>query len=171
MNQKGYTLIEILISLLILALIFGIGFIGYREFSKRQALAAVVRNINADLRLTQELAFAGTKPTAGCSVLNGYTFKADVVAFPLTFFKQYSISPNCSPAYGGPSTKTVVLPDGFYILPVPLWAQAFTFKTIGEGTTIPSGSTATVRIYQESSGWWWTWPITDITVSSEGVIR
>ena len=78
-KYAGYTLIEILVSLPIVGLIFGIGYVNFRDFSRRQALAGVARMVKGDLRLAQEQALAGKKPThAFCNPsnqLDGFNFR------------------------------------------------------------------------------------------------
>ena len=67
---KGFTFIELLIGLVIMAIIFSIGFANYREFSSRQKIEGATREIKADLRLAQQKATIGSKPT-WCDI-NGY---------------------------------------------------------------------------------------------------
>ncbi|KKR39915.1 MAG: Pilin assembly protein [Candidatus Woesebacteria bacterium GW2011_GWB1_40_101] len=62
MTKRGYTLIELLVAITILGIIFGAGYISFRDFSRRQALTAAVRTVSGDVRLTQEMALSGKKP-------------------------------------------------------------------------------------------------------------
>ena len=47
-NSKGYTLIEILVVISIMAILFTVGFAGYRDFSRRQVLLGAVNQIQGD---------------------------------------------------------------------------------------------------------------------------
>ena len=40
-HNAAYTLIEILVALTIVGLIFGIGYVNFRDFARRQALAGI----------------------------------------------------------------------------------------------------------------------------------
>src|SRR5437762_5518928 len=69
--KKGYTLIEILVGLSIIGILFAVGYLNFRDYARRQAVVAASRALKSDLRLAQEQALAGQKPT-GCGTLNGY---------------------------------------------------------------------------------------------------
>src|SRR3989344_2781413 len=104
-NNTGYTLIEILVGLTIIGIVFGVGFLSFREFSRRQSLAGGVKNLVGDLRLAQEQAIAGKKPednkcTSG--LLNGYNFR---VIPPDT----YQVEALCTG--GVVIVKTVIVPS------------------------------------------------------------
>ena len=92
-NRSGYTLIEILVSMSIIGLIFNFGYISYRDFARRQSLLGNARNLRADLRLAQEQAMSGKKPSSvACSgegSLVGYDFYLDSAT-------SYVIQANCT---------------------------------------------------------------------------
>ena len=69
--QRGFTLIELLVSMLIMAILAGVGFISIRTFSQRQQVVQSVKNLQQELRFAQKKARVGEKPT-GCVTLNGY---------------------------------------------------------------------------------------------------
>jgi len=127
-NFKGYTLIELLVGISIVAVIFGIGLISYREFSRRQALTGVLKQVKADLRLAQQLALTGQKPEV-CTKLIGYTFTATS--------SNYKIIASCSG--GTVETKTVDISADTTIS-----AGSVTFKILGQGTSLSSPLTYTV---------------------------
>src|SRR4030067_2920560 len=78
-RTPGYTLIEIMVALSIISIMFGIGYVAYREFSRRQSLSSAIRLIIGDLQLAQTQAITGTKPRdVVCdspNVLSGYNFE------------------------------------------------------------------------------------------------
>jgi type IV fimbrial biogenesis protein FimT len=86
-SNGGYTLVEVLVAIMIVTLMLTIGVASYREFSTRQALQSVGRQIIGDLRLTQEEALAGKKPVGACQVLDGYRF--------IISGSSYSVVANC----------------------------------------------------------------------------
>jgi type II secretory pathway pseudopilin PulG len=72
-------LIELLIGLTIISLLLGVGYANYREFARNQTLLGASRQIKGGLRLAQELALAGNKPSPACDGrdLDGYGFRID----------------------------------------------------------------------------------------------
>ncbi|MCX6705598.1 MAG: prepilin-type N-terminal cleavage/methylation domain-containing protein [Candidatus Woesebacteria bacterium] len=126
--RKGYTLIEVLISLTIIGLLFGFGFASFRDFSRRQHLAGVARTIKGELRLVQGKASAAEKP-AGCDtkILSSYSFH-------ITPPSSYEVIANCS---GGVNVtvKTENLPDGVTMISTQ---NTISFKVLGQGTNIVS---------------------------------
>lgn len=133
----GYTLIELLIGISVVGIIFSVGFVNFRDFSRRQALIGTVREISGELRLAQERALSGQKPDdINCNppnTLAGY-------AFTVTSPNSYTVAASCS---GGlVEIKNVQLvPTVTISTPNP---NPILFKVLGEGTNIPSGTTATL---------------------------
>jgi prepilin-type N-terminal cleavage/methylation domain-containing protein len=148
----GYTLIEILITLTIIGLIFGFGYISFREFSQRQALSGLARSIKGDLRLAQESALAGKKPSGiNCNspnLLNGYYFQR-------VSSTNYTLGASCSA--GTIESKSVNLPAD--VTMSSFSPNPIIFKVLGQGTNI-SGSTI-ITLTQISSGNTRTITITD----------
>jgi prepilin-type N-terminal cleavage/methylation domain-containing protein len=131
---KGYTLVELLVGISIVAVIFGVGFISYREFSRRQSLTGITKQLVGDLRLAQQLALTGQKPEV-CTKLIGYTFTATS--------SNYKIIASCSG--GTVETKTVDISADTTIS-----AGSVTFKVLGQGTSLTSPLTFTIT--NSSSG-------------------
>jgi prepilin-type N-terminal cleavage/methylation domain-containing protein len=145
--KEGYTLIELLVGITIISIVFTIGFAGFREFSRRQALSGVTKSIKADLRLAQQLSLTGQKPNSDqgtCTQLNGYTFKIESIT-------EYTISANCTNA--NRVVKTVDLDTNVSISPNLSSVQ---FKVLGQGTNLvtdyvislshSSGAAATITV-------------------------
>ena len=53
LNQKGFSLIELLVVVLIIAILIGLAFVSYRLFEKRTELETTAQNILATLKLAQ----------------------------------------------------------------------------------------------------------------------
>jgi prepilin-type N-terminal cleavage/methylation domain-containing protein len=164
----GYTLIEILIAITIIALLFLTGFASYREYSRRQELVSAVRSIRGDLRQAQEMAIASKKPSAcaAADALDGYRF---VVIPP----GSYQILWLC----GGSTTgveKSVALPSGITISglsPNLTPSNTILFKTLGQGTNIPTGDppgsgSTIITVIQSDLG-----QSADITITTGGEIK
>ncbi len=130
---KAYTLIELLVVITIGIIVFGVGIAGYREFSRRQSLTGVLKQVKADLRLAQQLALTGQKPEGvTCTKLDGYTYAS--------LGTGYTLTANCiNPATINHLIKTVDLPTG-----TTLSAGSVKYKILGQGTNLPSSLTFTV---------------------------
>lgn len=155
-NRLGYTLIEILVGMSIIGLIFSFGYISYRDFARRQSLLGSARRLKADLRLAQEHALSGKKPSSvACSAegsLNGYDFYVDSTT-------SYVIQANCT---GGlVDDKVVEISSEISLTAVP---NRFTFKVVGKGTSLSGPATITL-----------TQAVTEntqiVTISPEGEIK
>lgn len=138
--KKAFTLIEILISMLIIGIIMGIGSLSYRDYTRRQQVTAAARQIRADLVDAQQQALSGNK--LGCTgVLDTYTVSRISVT-------QYQIAGICS---GPPTTNVYKLAT----LPTNTQMDNFSnisFKTVGEGTVIVGNSiTITLRAMSGST--------------------
>jgi len=138
MKKNGYTLIEVLIVIAIMAILFTIGFNSFQDYQRQQILIAGVRGVTADLHTAEEYALSGYKPGGCTTLLNGYKFN-------VTSSTTYTISANCTPNTDI-QVETNTMPQGLTIStpnPNPIF-----FKTLGQGTNIPSGGTATITITQ-----------------------
>ena len=131
MRFKGYTLIELLVGISILAIIFGVGFASYREFARRQSISGILKVIKADLRLAQQLSLTGQKPDGVvCTTLVGYIFmRADSVS--------YQLIADCTNA--NHIIKTVSMPENTTIS-----AGSVTFKVLGQGTDLTAPLTFSI---------------------------
>jgi prepilin-type N-terminal cleavage/methylation domain-containing protein len=134
----AYTLIEVLIALTVIGILFGFGYVNYRDFSRRQALSGIVKQIQGDLRLAQQMALSGQKPTdLSCVTLDGITFG-------ITPPQTYSIRAQCDGAPGY-IFKEIALPGGVTIAGGT--TNPIIFKVLGQGTNLPSGG-VTITLLQ-----------------------
>jgi prepilin-type N-terminal cleavage/methylation domain-containing protein len=138
-RKSGYTLIELLVGLTIIAIVFSIGFAGYRDFSRRQAVAGVTKSIQSDLRNAQQLALTGQKPTVDylnnpvtCTRLSGYSFSR-ISAI------NYQIRAHCDNVALPIAVKDIVLSSD-----LSLSAGSVKFKVLGQGTDLPDSLIFTV---------------------------
>lgn len=58
-KNYGFTLVELLVSLVVISILVGLGYANFRKYSQKQALWAAARQIEGDLRLTQSYALSG----------------------------------------------------------------------------------------------------------------
>lgn len=131
MIHKGYTLVELLVGISIVAVVFAVGFVSYREFSRRQSLTGVTKQLVGDLRLAQQLALTGQKPTTGsCTTLVGYVISR-------TSSTSYDLIADCSNA--DYVIKTIDMP-----IDTTISVGNVTFKVLGQGTDRTSPLTFTI---------------------------
>ncbi len=147
MPSRGFTLIELLVSIGILISVFSLGFAGYRDYSRRQEMASISRQLRADLRWAQSLALSGHKPTADylgaatsvCQSANpliGYNLQSSANSYRIRAVcnqagtAQFVIIKNTAvPSYftltGGYNGGSPVNPSGYFV-----------FKPLGQGTNL-----------------------------------
>jgi prepilin-type N-terminal cleavage/methylation domain-containing protein len=139
-QTAGFTLVELLIVISIIAILSATGLATYINFSRNQLVSQAARKIAQDLRLAQSLASSNQKPESGCGILNGYVFKVDS---PTT----YSIIPDCTPLYTGKPIKTGSVADN---LDLSGFSQV-KFKVLRQGVETTGGTTITVRGFVDKS--------------------
>lgn len=135
-NNSAYTLVELLVGTSILSIVFGIGLVNYRDFSRRQALTKTVKQVKADIRSAQQFALIGQKPEGSCDNLDGYTFSR-------TSATNYRILVNCVSNLGLATSleiKNVILDTGITFTSTN---PSFKFKILGQGTNLLSSNTLT----------------------------
>lgn len=135
--SPGFTLIELLIITTILTITFSAGFAGFRDYSRRQQLEGLARQLRGDLSLSLTKALSGTKPTiAACNppnTLQGYGIQVVAGGLSYNLYVMCAGSPNPS------TTDTRTLPIGYTISRAPAVPANAYFKVLGQGTSIPSG--------------------------------
>lgn len=128
-SSQGYTLVELIIGIVIISIVFTIGYAGYRQFSRRQALTGVSQTLIADLRVAQQLALTGQKPLgATCLKLRGYTF----TRVSSSNYKIYATCDNNGSTVNH-ETKSVDLATGVGLTAT---TNSILFKVLGQGTDL-----------------------------------
>jgi len=120
----GFTLIELLVAVSVMGIVFSVGVAQYQEFNRRQIVLQAAQDLKSDLRLAQDKALAGEKPS-GCETLEGYRLS-------FTSEKNYKIEAVCS---GGVTSEVksvdlsgnVTGPSGEWVL----------FKVLAQGVENP----------------------------------
>ena len=166
MKSKGYTLIEVLVVLTIIGVLFSVGFASYRDFSRRQALAGIAKQIVGEMRLAQQMALSGEKPSAcGNNVLDGIGFEIKLLTQDSKDYYNYKIRAVC----GGepyPILKDYSFPAGSVIFDFSNFSiNPIIFKVLGQGTNIPDGIPDRLLLKDLSNNSY------EITVDSGGVIK
>ena len=156
--KSGFTLVELLVALGIIAIVFSLSFAAYREFSRRQQLTEAVNVFKSNLFLAQQRALSGERSIcASGEVLNGYRVYFDNPA-------SYIVFADCGKPW--PQTwddqpiKWVNLPSGITKSAGP--ADIY-FKVLAQGTAFDKDET--VIFTQVSSG-----KILNVTITKTGSI-
>lgn len=133
----GYTLVEILVSLSIISILFGAGYLSYRDFSRKQYLNSFTEKLKSDLILAREKAIAGEKPEECTGSLNGYNFGF--------YGDSYQIVAVCS---NDTLIKSVEIPSDLEVT-APA-TNPILFKVLNKGTNL-TGLDQVVTIKQTST--------------------
>jgi prepilin-type N-terminal cleavage/methylation domain-containing protein len=138
-KAKAFTLIELMVAIGLMLIIFTVALPNYRSYQRSKVLDKAYQDMVADIRLAQEYAISGNKPTAcGSDILQGYE-----VYYASGF--RYQIRAVCGGNYV--YVKTVDLNDVTQSSFNPIG-----FKVLGEGTNISAGATRTITLTQSNTG-------------------
>ena len=156
LQKKGYTLIELLVGIIILSILFSIGYASFRKYSRRQVLVSFTRKVKGDLSLAREMSISGEKPsTFFCdspNTLSGYNFR-------VISNESYIVEALCS---GGIVQIKEVSVEDDLSLNVP--ENPVFFKVLSKGTNLSSD--IEVKITQKSTG-----NISSIYITKSGEIK
>lgn len=88
----GFSLIELLVVVAIIMVLSGVSLVGYNNFNERQQVVRDAQNLASNLRLAQQWALSGYKPTGWCRVAGQTLLRWEVVVTAA----QYTIQGICS---------------------------------------------------------------------------
>lgn len=132
--KKGFTIVELLVSISILVFIGSGMFAAYREFARREVLDSTYQELKSNLSFVRQQALSGVKPTGCTEPLNAY-----VVTFTNS---SYTFSAVC-----GASTtigvKTYNLASGVEFTATR--PTSIRYKVVGDGVIVSGGTTITIR--------------------------
>jgi prepilin-type N-terminal cleavage/methylation domain-containing protein len=97
MKNNGFTLIELIVTIVVVSILTTIGFISLRSSSRTQALNKIEREIKVGLEKAKNDAFYSKKPLSGCEIFAGNEFYLDIGN------SLYTISAICQTEAGGES--------------------------------------------------------------------
>jgi len=167
--QSAYTLIEILVAITIIGLLFNVGYANFRAFSQRQALSGIIKQIQGDLRLAQQMALSGQKPQ-GPDALACQTNSLDGIQFGMTTSAPYLYRIRALCGSGGTNTLPIIkefdFPSDVTPSPVTFSPNPIIFKVLGNGTNIPAGGSVVITLTQVGTN-----NKATITVTSGGAIQ
>ena len=110
MRKRGFTLIELMVVISIIALLVGLSIAGYSNFNKTQTLQAAAKDLKNNLRLAQNKALAQEKPTT-CTCLSGYQVMIGPSSYQMQAFCGLDPKAPCGP------TQTFSVPTSVTLSP------------------------------------------------------
>ncbi len=125
--MKGFTLIEVIVSIGISLLVVGAVIVNYNGYNDTQTLKQAALTLKNNLRFAQVKALAGEKPASNCTRLVGYE-----ISFMAGGYTQQA---SCEPEGLSGEATTVTFPSSLQFNPVP---SAFTFYVVSQGTNLAS---------------------------------
>jgi type II secretory pathway pseudopilin PulG len=134
--RSGFTLIEVIItSSIMMALVVG-SIAGYGSFNRRNTLKQAALTLKNNLRLAQNNANTGNKPSTGCAGMKLDSYRVLFTSL------DYSVTPVCGGSSILDETLKITLPKGITISnPIP---SAIDFLVLSRGTTIANKETITL---------------------------
>jgi len=158
-SEGGFTMVEMVMVVVIMAIMFTIGAASYREYQQRQYLENAVLMVEDDIKVARQLAFSGRIPV-GCDQFDGYA----IHVFDVT--ETYSIGAVCRNKRCQNNSGTdfcvkenVPLPPGIEVDSVPGFPGGLvTFlssgRGVGEGMNTPerTADTAVLTFRMTGSG-------------------
>lgn len=148
MISRGFTFIELLVSVSILLLLAGLLVAGYNGFNSSQQVTQAAATVRNNLRAIRTAASSGVKPV-GCDTLVGY-----MVNFSDNSSYASSVICSSGAVQNGSIISSYSLPNGIHFVPVP---QTIIFYPIDRGASIAEsivikGSSKTETISVSISG-------------------
>jgi prepilin-type N-terminal cleavage/methylation domain-containing protein len=140
--MKGFTLIEVVVSISISLIVTGLIIANYNSYNDIQTLKQAALTLKNNLRFIQSKAGSGEKPVSGCTELLGWT---------ITFIdaSSYKYQPSCSDGLVDPVTTVDLPPSVKFTTPIP---PSFTMNVLTRGTSLSSDTpillTAVGKTYQ-----------------------
>lgn len=132
MKNNGFSLIELLVSISIISVLFGVGIAAYNEFNRKQIMTQNAKQVESDLRLAQNKALTGQKDcvTVCGGDING---RCTNTSLPLVGwfinFTTKEIYGKCSTSVFG--TSTITYPDSITVTSSP---SPIMFSTLNIGS-------------------------------------
>lgn len=166
-RQLGFTLVELITAITIMALLSSIGIASFLNYSRIQELNSATQNVVTMLQQAKASTESQVKPSLSCNPgpLNGYRVKIDSAPSAET----YTLVPICATSEDT-YQKTETLPTN--IIFTANSTQSVTFETItGNVTILPAGSTITLQHKLTGVAWGSTQLSKTITVETDGRIH
>ena len=124
-TKKGFTLIEIIVTISFIGLFLATGLVYYQNFNRRQILNQAAKDLSSNLRLAQSRTLAGEKPQDWCNAED-----ETLVGYRLEFSSEteYQLMAVCSSSEIH-VTKIVKLPNNL----VGPSGSSVLFKVLAQG--------------------------------------
>jgi prepilin-type N-terminal cleavage/methylation domain-containing protein len=127
-GRQGFTLIEIIVSVMLILILSGLLVAGYNGYTSTQSITQAAVTLKSNLRSVRTSAISGMKP-ANCDTLVGYT-----ITFPsATTYRTSGVCMVGGVQQATGTTASYQLPPGVTFSPVP---QTITFYSINQAPTV-----------------------------------
>ena len=137
--MKGFTLIEVIVSVSIALALVGGMIVNYNGYNDRQTLKQTALTLKNNLRFAQAKAQSGEKPAPACTELIGWA---------VTFVSGgYATQASCNPEGLVGDITSVTFPSGVTASPVP---AAIIFRVLSRGTMLVSAETITLSGFSQT---------------------
>lgn len=90
MGAKGFSLIEMMVSVVVMSLLVGGGVAAYIKFNDKQQVVTTGKEFGIFVRAAQKKVKAGDKPESGCNKLEGYQLDIPSSAGPARIYAMCS---------------------------------------------------------------------------------
>lgn len=150
-NQRGFTLIEMLVAVSIMLVIVGGGMAAFSRFNDRVVVTESARSVQSFLRTAQTKARAGDRPNVVCAKLEGYrvTFVQNLGTVTMTPLCRTPATAPAAAPLPAPNIDTLTLPGNV----VSDVSATLDFLVLKGGVLINNNvGTGTVRITLKNPG-------------------
>lgn len=130
--RDGFTIIELVLSMVILTTILGLTVPFFRDFRTNQELEQAVQTVKTSLRFAQSQAFGGVKPTACTTTLLGWYIKMQNNATSYQVYYRCGDGLKGETRISNPYKDPTALPQGMTITVFPDFDVLF--QPVNKGT-------------------------------------
>lgn len=153
-HRKGFTIIEILVGMVVMAVLFGAGSVSYRDYVRRESVNNAASEVRTVLYKVRQLAQDGVKPDSGLTnASHCYGTGKTLNRYILSLYRinlqelRYSIIAECTGyLVTVQNTQSIKLPLGSsFSIPPSQYIFAYFDVVTGEVTMYPTTAT-TIRV-------------------------
>lgn len=146
-QERGFTLIELITAITIMALLSTVGIASFVSYSRSQQVNTATQNVVTMLQLAKANAASQVKPSSCTGPLNGYQVSIDETPDPVTQLYSYSLAALCGDDVDVASQKTETL--GAKIMFSANGADSIVFHTVTGHVTISPPATTIVITHSD----------------------
>lgn len=156
-NPGGFTVLELLVAIMIAGILFTLGLVSFRRFSRQQLLISAARQLKNDLRTAQNSANIGRKVVnEDCTCFSPIDNKcrtpsenASLEGWKVNLTSQTTYRLEAMCAGGLVNTNTYItkdLPQGVQMTTIPAVPTSVLFKVLNRGTDLDSATSLVIQL-------------------------